>query len=101
MALLAVVALDWAGILSVNTMLQLAGQNFLILYGIVALALARLSSGKVTRMLSTGVVVLVLGLVALQGGSLVYPLALTAFALLLSQLTGRERQGDAEGDLPS
>jgi amino acid efflux transporter len=104
--LLLVVGLDWVGILSVNTMLQLAGQNFLILYGIVALALAKLSSGKAIRSFSVGVVILVLGLVILQGGSLAYPVAITAFAVLLSQLTrrdsrGQEGHGEAEGNSQS
>lgn len=81
--LLLVLLLDWVGVLGINQMLSLAGQNFFILYGIVGLALFRLAGNFAEKVLSMVTVVIVLGLLSMQGVSVFYPLGLSVAALII------------------
>ncbi|AFK55104.1 APC family permease [Tistrella mobilis] len=83
--LLAVIAADAAGFSRVDVLLGIAGQNFLILYGVAAAALFRLSEGPGTRLLAAACVVLVAGLALAQGGSVIYPLVLAALGLAVQR----------------
>jgi amino acid efflux transporter len=81
--LLLVVFCDWLGLLSISTMLHLAGQNFLILYGIIALSLVKISGVTSIRLMSACVAVFVLALLFFQGGTLVYPVSIVVMALCI------------------
>ncbi|GGB52436.1 amino acid permease [Tistrella bauzanensis] len=85
--LLAVIAADAAGLTGVETLLAIAGQNFLILYGVAAAALLRLADGSgiglwAGRLLAGLSVLLVVTLALAQGGSLIYPLVLAGLGWL-------------------
>jgi amino acid efflux transporter len=79
-ALVTVLAIDATGVFGIETMLRLAGQNFLILYGISAAALFVLAQRNLEKFLGLAVIGLVLALVALQGPLFFYPLALAGMA---------------------
>jgi len=79
-ALTLVLSADWIGDFGMETMLGIAGQNFLILYGVAAGALLVLSKSPLHRGLALIVVALVLALLAIQGPKLAYPIALVAVA---------------------
>ncbi|SDR21125.1 amino acid/polyamine/organocation transporter, APC superfamily [Rhizobiales bacterium GAS113] len=83
-ALLCVVTLDAAGILGIGRMLSMAGQNFLILYGIAAATLLLTAQGWSERLLAGVSVVIVLGLLVKSGQSLAYPAAIAACAMALT-----------------
>ncbi|MDQ0454439.1 APC family permease [Rhizobium paknamense] len=69
--------LDAFGLLNINAMLALAGQNFLLLYGITALALLRLSPRHADRLVALITLAVVAGLMVFQSASLLYPALLT------------------------
>ena len=95
--LLGVLALDWLGVLDIRRMLTLAGQNFLLLYGVTALALLRLRGGMMEAALSVFVVLLVVLLLVLEGLHLWYPLLLGMFGVLWFWFRSR-KGGDGGGD---
>ncbi len=84
------IGLDYRGYLSIDVMLSLAGQNFLILYSVAAGALLLLSAERWTKLLSAFVIVLVSGLLLLVGVELLYPLALTVLSSCVSILQWRK-----------
>ena len=92
-ALALVLTLDWLGYLGLGRMLALAGQNFLVLYGIAAIVLLRHARAWPERLLSLLVVAVVTGLVAVQGPSVLYPALLLLVGLALG--TGGVR-GEAQ-----
>jgi amino acid efflux transporter len=86
--LLVVLLLDYIGALGIGKMLALAGQNFLLLYGIAASALFVLSQKATIRMLSALVVLLTVGITVFAGSNLLYP----AVLVVLGVVTGSSRK---------
>lgn len=86
LVLLAVVGADATGFLHVSMMLELAGQNFLLLYGVSGLALLKLSKRLFDRIAALVTVALVAALMIAQGQSLFYPVMLTLAGLLVERL---------------
>jgi amino acid efflux transporter len=93
-ALTLVLALDWLGYLGLGQMLALAGQNFLVLYGIAAIGLLRNARAWPEHALSLMVFAIVAGMVALQGPSALYPAALLLAGIALGS-------GGARGEVPA
>jgi amino acid efflux transporter len=91
-ALLLVVALDAVVGFGLPRLIGLAGQNFLILYGLTAAALFALSQRFFHRVLAGAVIALCAALLLMDSSALLYPLALTALALGAHQLSSRERR---------
>lgn len=85
-ALIAILAIDASGLIGIETMLRLAGQNFLILYGISAAALVVLARRSFEKLLGVAVIGLVVALVGLQGPLFIYPLALAVMAKFAERL---------------
>ncbi|MGR4001146.1 MAG: amino acid permease [Alphaproteobacteria bacterium] len=81
--LLFVLLLDWFGFLNINQMLFLAGQNFLILYGITSLALLKLSGRVRERFIAAVAMVAVVALLLMQGTSVLYPLCLSILGIAI------------------
>lgn len=81
--LMGVLTLDGLGLLSIAHMLQLAGQNFLLLYGIAALALLKIGTTPMARWIASCALLVTLLLIWGTGTMLLYPLALIAAAALL------------------
>ncbi|RZL06979.1 MAG: APC family permease [Rubrivivax sp.] len=82
-ALLLVLALDWSDWLSVQQMLALAGQNFLLLYGVAAAALFVLDTRWRMRALALVALAITTAVLVVAGVHIGYPAALIAMALLL------------------
>ena len=80
--LLAVLTTDWLGILDIGKMLSIAGQNFLILYGITGLSLFKLSKNNLEKTLSTITIAIVSILLFLEGSSIIYPAVLLIAAMI-------------------
>ena len=81
--LLAVLTTDWLGILDISKMLSIAGQNFLILYGITGLSLFKLSNNNFEKILSTITIAVVSILLFLEGSSIIYPASLSIAAVTI------------------
>ncbi|HEX2256538.1 MAG TPA: amino acid permease [Afifellaceae bacterium] len=75
-ALVGVLVLEKLEVLQIQEMLALAGQNFLLLYGFAAAALAAMARGRSDRFLALVAGMLVAALVVFSGFGLLYPLAL-------------------------
>jgi amino acid efflux transporter len=88
-ALTLVLSLDWLGYIGLGRMLALAGQNFLVLYGIAALGLLREARRWPERILSLLIFAVVAGMVALQGPSALYPAALLLAGVILGAGSAR------------
>ncbi|MFD1746080.1 APC family permease [Rhizobium helianthi] len=86
LALLIVLGFDYAGLLEISHMLELAGQNFLLLYGLSGLALLKLSKRLFDRLVAGSTVAIVVTLMLLQGTSVLYPLCLTVLGVVLARL---------------
>lgn len=86
LALAAVIGASGVGLFRLDWMLALSGQNFLILYGVAAMALFRVGRNLLERMLAVGVGLLALALVLAQGLAIAYPLALVALGILVAEL---------------
>ena len=82
-ALLIVLSMDWLGFLNINKMLSIAGQNFLILYGITGLALLKLSHKNLEKLLSAVTIAIVSILLLLEGSSIFYPACLSVTATII------------------
>jgi amino acid efflux transporter len=80
LGLLVSVSLDYFGVILIQDMLSLAGQNFLILYGLAASALFVLTHQRGIQLLATLVLMLVLSILYVAGVHLVYPIILIALA---------------------
>lgn len=89
--LLAVVALDAIVGIGLPRLIGLAGQNFLILYGLTAAALFALSDRLSHRALSAAVIALCAVLLFMQTAALLYPLALVTVAVGAHIWEGRSR----------
>jgi amino acid efflux transporter len=80
--LMSVVVADWVAGFGLKTMLGLAGQNFVILFGVAAASLFVLAKSRFDRFLAASVALLVLALMVLQGETLLYPIALVASLII-------------------
>ncbi len=87
-ALLLVLMLDKTGLLRLDQMLAIAGQNFLILYAVTAVALFRLSNVTLERFLAATVIATVALLIVFQGINLGYPLSLAIVGWLVAKREG-------------
>jgi len=76
LVLFGVLSMDGLGVLSISRMLAIAGQNFLILYGVTGLTLLKLSAGFGEKLLALVTIGIVFILLLVQGTSLFYPLCL-------------------------
>lgn len=81
--LLIVLSMDWLAVLDINKMLSIAGQNFLILYGITGVALFKLSQRSLEKILSAITISIVIILLFLQAVSILYPICLSIAALCI------------------
>jgi amino acid efflux transporter len=89
--LLVVLVLDAIAGIGLPRLIGLAGQNFLILYGLTAAALFALSDRISHRLLSGAVIALCVALLLMQTLALLYPLALAALAFGAHRLESRAR----------
>jgi amino acid efflux transporter len=80
LCLLVSVFLDSAGVIHIKDMLSLAGQNFLILYGVAAAALLMLTRQLKMKLLAIFVLLLVLTLLFIAGVHTLYPVCLVLLA---------------------
>lgn len=99
LVLLTVLGFDYAGLLHISSMLELAGQNFLLLYGISGLALIRLSARLFDRAAALLTIGIVIALVIAQGSSAFYPAGLAIAGLLVAKFNTR-RQVILPGPMP-
>ncbi|MHC8508851.1 MAG: APC family permease [Rhodospirillales bacterium] len=76
--MLAVLSLNGFGWIDLGKMLSLAGQNFLLLYGITALALFKAAETRSERLVSVLALLLAGGVISIQGASILYPVFLSA-----------------------
>jgi len=98
--LLSITLISASGFFELKKMLAIAGQNFLILYGIAALCLFKLTTNKWLKTLSIGVCALIIFILYLAGVSLFYPLLLTILAIFNSILQQRARAVGRNSGLP-
>ena len=85
LAILLVLAADSMGLLDIEAMLAIAGQNFFILYGLAGVALFRQARHRFDRAVAALAMLVVTGLLVAEGlASLLYPagLALAGIASL-------------------
>ena len=80
LALITVLGIYGMGVISLDVMIGVAGQNFLILYGLAAVSLFSLSSKLSVRLLAGFVIAIVIGFLSLQGFKLLYPIGLIGLA---------------------
>ena len=85
-ALIIVTLADTLGLLGLDRMLALAGQNFLVLYGIGAAAMLALTSHIVARTVALLSLLLTLALVAMQGVAAAYPAVLLCLGCALGSV---------------
>ncbi|WP_395686012.1 APC family permease [Aestuariivirga sp.] len=79
-ALIVVLIADGVVGLGLETMIALAGQNFLILYAVAAAALTLLARSWFERALGILVILIVVGLLVIQGQMTIYPIGLLVAA---------------------
>ena len=91
LALAFVLAADGFHGFGLKTLLSLAGQNFLILYGVAAAALIAMARAPLDQALGALALVIVIALIAMQGVMIAYPLALVALAACVGALGGADR----------
>jgi amino acid efflux transporter len=65
-------------------MLSIAGQNFLILYGIASLSLLKISKSKVHKLVSVISILIVISILYSEGLALYYPLSLAIMGILVA-----------------
>ena len=80
LALITVLGVYGLGVMSLDVMIGVAGQNFLILYGLAAVSLFLLSTSLPVRLLAGFVITVVIGFLSLQGIKLLYPIGLIGLA---------------------
>jgi amino acid efflux transporter len=87
--ILAVLIGDRLQLLNIRDMLALAGQNFMILYGIGGIALFRLSPDRIEQAIAAVATALAITLTILEGPSLAYPIGLALAGWLIFRLKVR------------
>lgn len=70
------VLLNWSGLIELEKMLALSGQNFLILYGAAAVALVRLTFSAKEKLVAFIALLVVAIMLVVSGQTLIYPGAL-------------------------
>lgn len=83
-----VIVFDWIGLLGIDNLLKLAGQNFLILYGFSALVLFKLAQGMAEKMIACLGAGVCLVIVLLQGLSVIYPILIVAVSIFVYSWKG-------------
>jgi len=78
------VLLNWSGLIELEKMLALSGQNFLILYGAAALALVRLTHGVKEKLVAFVALFVVVIMLVVSGQTLIYPGALALLGWLVA-----------------
>lgn len=89
--LLMILATDWLGVFNISNMLSISGQNFLILYGIVGVALFKLSKNRLEKTISVIATVIVPILLMLEGSSIVFPACLIIAAVIIWYFKKKDR----------
>lgn len=84
--LLLVLLLSGLGLIGIEKMFSLAGQNFLILYGIAALVVLKLCDNVFEKLLSVFVFIGSLVILLWQGKSILYPIFIIILSLLLTYI---------------
>ena len=97
--LLFVLLLDYMGIFSIENMFALAGQNFLLLYGLAAATLFVLTESISAKLLSAFVILMIGGILLVAGIHLVYPMTLVGIALVLHKLIASKKVVIRETDV--
>ena len=94
LCLMVVLGCEWMGLIDIVNMLSIAGQNFLLLYCVAALALLKLSNKVFDRAASIVTVGIVVALIIVEGTTLMYPLVITllGFAIGARQHTKERAQ---------
>ncbi|OAZ91566.1 APC family permease [Halomonas sp. G11] len=87
-----VVILDWLGFMGVDNLLSLAGQNFIILYGLSALVLVKLAERLLEKMIAFLGIFVCMAIVTLQGFSIIYPLIILALSVSTFFLKARQKK---------
>lgn len=88
-SLIVVLSANAGGIVELDAMLSLAGQNFLILYGLASCALVRLSQSWIEKAAGAVGAALIAVLVSLQGTVAIYPVAILGLAFAAAAIKGR------------
>ncbi|MCG6657541.1 amino acid permease [Halomonas campisalis] len=78
-----IVILDWVGLLGIERLLTLAGQNFIILYGFSAMALVKLAQRWTERVIAILGLAVCAAIVILQGGGVLYPLLIATLSTMI------------------
>lgn len=81
--LLLVLCADLLGVLSIEGMLELAGQNFILLYAVAAGCLIKLSGKTLERLIAILSLAVVAVVLSFQGGVLWFPIGLVALSALI------------------
>lgn len=90
LALSIIIGLQWAGMINLERMLALSGQNFLLLYGVAALSLYKLSDIALEK-LAAIIAIIVIILVLLAGSqALYYPVSLVLLGILVNKINSRQ-----------
>ena len=87
--ILAVLMGDGMQLFDIQDMLSIAGQNFLILYGIAGISLFRLSPSKIEKTIAVIAILLTAALAIFEGPSLLYPLCLAGAGWLVFRISAR------------
>jgi amino acid efflux transporter len=92
-ALLLAITLAGSGVLPLNALLEYAGQNFLIIYGVAAAVLLCAKSGAGSRAVASLALCVVLAILFFREPvAMIYPAALVLLALIASRMTARKRR---------
>jgi amino acid efflux transporter len=92
-ALLLAITLAGSGVLPLNALLEYAGQNFLIIYGVAAAVLLYAKSGVGSRAVASLALCVVLAILFFREPvAMIYPAALVLLALLASRMTAGKRR---------
>ena len=84
--ILAVLIGDRLQLVNIRDMLSLAGQNFMILYGLGGIALFRLTPDRIERAIAAVSIVLAAALTISEGPSVIYPLSLIIAGWLIARM---------------
>ncbi|WP_026480323.1 APC family permease [Ahrensia sp. 13_GOM-1096m] len=82
----AVILMDYFNLLALETMLHIAGQNFLLLFGVSAIALFTLTKEKTIRFVALLAAAIVILLIFAIGQFVAYPIGLVLLAALVWRL---------------
>lgn len=83
-ALLIVLIFQSIDFFNLELMLSIAGQNFLILYGIASVSLLKISRSKIHKLVSVISILTVISILYFEGLALYYPLSLAIMGILVA-----------------